>query len=47
MGAMTAQMPLPLSPHGAIPIGDAAAMTLDEFGVTPETVWRWCRDLRT
>jgi len=88
MGAMTAQMPLPLRPDGAIPIGDAACLVIDETGgavfvwgtlwwswqagdqagrrlavvqlalakiakrvqiaaafeVTPETVWRWCRD---
>jgi len=85
---MTAQMPLPLQPDGAIPIGDAACLVADEAGgavwvwgtlwwswqagdeagrrlavvqlalakvakrvqiaaafeVTPETVWRWCRD---
>jgi len=88
MGAMTAQMPLPLRPDGAVPIGDAACLVADEqggavlvwgtlwwswqagdeagrrlavvqlalakiakrvqiaaaFEVTPETVWRWCRD---
>ena len=88
MGAMTAQMPLPLEPDGAVPIGDAACLVIDEAGgavwvwgtlwwswqagdqagrrlavvqlatakiakrvqiaaafeVTPETVWRWCRD---
>ncbi len=85
---MSAQVPLPLTPEGAVPIGDAACLTVDEhggavlvwgtlwwswqtgdeagrrlavvqlaaakaakrveiaaaFGVTPETVWRWCRD---
>jgi transposase len=88
MGAMTAQMPLPLRPDGAILIGEAACLVSDEqggavfvwgtlwwswqagdeagrrlaavqlaiakiakrvqiaaaFEVTPETVWRWCRD---
>ena len=88
MGAMTAQLPLPLRPDRAIPIGEAACLVLDEqggavwvwgtlwwswqagdeagrrlavvqlalakiakrvqiaaaFEVTPETVWRWCRD---
>ena len=88
MGAMTAQMPLPLRPGGATPIGEAACLVSDEqggavfvwgtlwwswqdgdeagrrlaavqlavakiarrvqiaaaFEVTPETVWRWCRD---
>ena len=88
MGAMTAQMPLPLRPDGAIPIGEAGCLVVDEAGgavlvwgtlwwswqagdeagrrlavvqlalakiakrvqiaaafeVTPETVWRWCRD---
>ncbi len=88
MAAMTAQVPLPLTPDGAIPIGDAACLTVDDnggavlvwgtlwwswqpgdeagrrlavvqlaaakiakrieiaaaFAVTPETVWRWCRD---
>ncbi len=88
MGAMTAQMPLPLRPDGAIPIGEAACLVSDEqgeavfvwgtlwwswqagdqagrrlavvqlamakvakrvqiaaaFNITPETVWRWCRD---
>ncbi|MEX2549713.1 MAG: helix-turn-helix domain-containing protein, partial [Nitriliruptoraceae bacterium] len=85
---MTGQMPLPLRPEGAVAIGDAACLVVDEqggavwvwgtlwwswqagddagrrlavvqlalakiarrvqiaaaFGVTPETVWRWCRD---
>ena len=85
---MTAQVPLPLMPEGAIPLGDAACVTVGEHGgavwvwdrlwwswqagdeagrrlavvqlaaakvakrvqiaaafeVTPETVWRWCRD---
>jgi hypothetical protein len=88
MGAMTAQMPLPLRPDGAVPIGEAGCLTVDEaggavwvwgtlwwswqagdqagrrlavvqlamakvakrvqiaaaFDITPETVWRWCRD---
>jgi hypothetical protein len=88
MGAMTAQMPLPLRPDGAIAIGEAGCLTVDEaggavwvwgtlwwswqagdqagrrlavvqlamakvakrvqiaaaFDITPETVWRWCRD---
>ena len=88
MGVMTAQMPLPLTPDGASPIGEAACLVVDEqggavwvwgtlwwswqagdeagrrlavvqlalakiakrvqiaaaFEVTPETVWRWCRD---
>jgi hypothetical protein len=88
MGAMTAQLPLPLRPDGAIPIGEAACLVSDEqgeavfvwgtlwwswqagdqagrrlavvqlamakvarrvqiaaaFDITPETVWRWCRD---
>jgi hypothetical protein len=88
MGAMTAQMPLPLRPDGAVPIGEAACLVSDEqgeavfvwgtlwwswqagdqagrrlavvqlamakvakrvqiaaaFDITPETVWRWCRD---
>jgi transposase-like protein len=88
MGAMTAQMPLPLRPDGAVPIGDAGCLVVDEqggavlvwgtlwwswqagdqagrrlavvqlaiakvakrvqiaaaFDITPETVWRWCRD---
>jgi prepilin-type processing-associated H-X9-DG protein len=85
---MTAQMPLPLQPDGASPIGDAACLVVEAqggavwvwgtlwwswqtgdetgrrlaavqlatakiakrvqiaaaLGVTPETVWRWCRD---
>jgi transposase len=85
---MTGQVPLPLRPDGAIPIGEAACLVVDEqggavlvwgtlwwswqagdeagrrlaavqlaiakiakrvqiaaaFEVTPETVWRWCRD---
>ncbi len=88
MVAMTAQMPLTLTPDGASLIGDAACLVVDEqggavwvwgtlwwswqagdetgrrlavvqlatakiarrvqiaaaFKVTPETVWRWCRD---
>jgi transposase-like protein len=88
MGTMTAQLPLPLRPDGAIPIGEAACLVSDEqgeavfvwgtlwwswqagdqagrrlavvqlamakvarrvqiaaaFDITPETVWRWCRD---
>ena len=88
MATMTPQVPLPLAPEGAIPIGDAACLSVEEdgcevwvwgtlwwswqtgdetgrrlaavqlatakvakrvqiavaFGVTPETVWRWCRD---
>jgi transposase-like protein len=85
---MTAQMPLPLRPDGASPLGEAGCLVVDEqggavfvwgtlwwswqtgdeagrrlaavqlatakiakrvqiaaaFEVTPETVWRWCRD---
>ena len=32
MGVMTAQPPLPLTPAGAVPIGDAAAMVADDDG---------------
>ena len=38
MGAMTAQMPLPLTPDGASPIGDAACLVVDEVG---GAVWVW------
>jgi lambda repressor-like predicted transcriptional regulator len=90
MAGMSAQVALPLTPEGAVPIGSAACVTVDShggavlvwgtlwwswqagdeagrrlavvqlaaakvakrveiaaaFGVTPETVWRWCRDYR-
>jgi hypothetical protein len=88
MAGMSAQVPLPLTPQGAVSIGEAACLTVDSdggavwvwgtlwwswqaddeagrrlavvqlaaakvakrveiaaaFKVTPETVWRWCRD---
>ena len=38
MATMSAQVPLPLQPDGAIPVGDAACLTLDEHG---GQVWVW------
>lgn len=35
---MTAQMPLPLRPEGAVAIGDAACLVADETG---GKVWLW------
>ena len=35
---MSAQVPLPLQPQGAVPIGDAACVTADEAG---GAVWLW------
>ena len=38
MAAMSAQLPLPLQPAGAVPIGDAASLLVDEAG---GAVWVW------
>jgi hypothetical protein len=38
MATMSAQVPLPLQPQGAIPVGDAACLTVDEAG---GAVWLW------
>ena len=38
MATMSAQVPLPLQPKGAIPVGDAACVTADEAG---GAVWLW------
>src|SRR5680860_338157 len=38
MATMSAQVPLPLRPDGAVPIGEAACLTIDEHG---GVVWVW------
>jgi hypothetical protein len=38
MATMSAQVPLPLQPQGAVPVGDAACLTVDEAG---GAVWLW------
>lgn len=38
MASMSAQVPLPLQPQGAVPVGDAACVTGDEAG---GAVWLW------
>ena len=38
MATMSAQVPLPLQPQGAVPVGDAACVTVDEAG---GAVWLW------